>query len=220
MQPIGTCSQILVGLLRTHAVAAVYDEEHGIVTLPDHPYRMALNVYKGADNVISLKAICEIGPGKYMKEHLAGWADEQAQAVMDAQRNFVGCVFHVWVAALLGKANNYAHEYIWKINGTERKVFVGDPCGRYQKSGKADSDVTLDTSWQNAWHEAVCKLPLSEDLHWASLCYVQHAGNVIACDALLDSEACEPLKQKLLAFDWPVREGFYSVRQFMIIQRL
>ncbi|MDX2104970.1 MAG: DUF6348 family protein [Candidatus Melainabacteria bacterium] len=122
------------------------------------------------------------------------------------------CVFHVWLSALLKKNNQYANEYFWRINGIERHVTIGFPVGR------GDLDIADYTNWQERWNEAMRSLKLTGGLHWASLCYVQQAGKFIACDALLDNNACESVKQEMQRFRWPTRKNFYSVRQFMIIE--
>jgi len=46
---------------------------------------------------------------------------------------------------------------------------------------------------------------------------VRHADKGIACEALLENEVCESVKEKMLKFDWPVRDSLYSVRQFIVI---
>lgn len=210
MQLLGTCSQLLVDLLQPHGIIAVHNESH--VSLPDYPtYRFALQTYKSGQKTVLLEAMCEFGPGKVIKEGLAGIGETQAEAIMDAQQNFVNCVFHVWISALFGKSNQYANEYLWKVNGVDRQVTIGLPCGR------GDFDVAIYNGWQEVWYQAIRSLPLSCEMHWASLCYVHQAGKFIACDTLFNNKACEALKENVLRFDWPARNSFYSVRQFMII---
>lgn len=207
MQLLGTCSEVLVNLLKSHGITALHDE--GIVSLADSKYRFVLQVYKSGDNSVLLEAMCRLDDGQLMTERLAGVGETQEEAVMDAQSNFVSAVFHVWLAGLLGISNQHTNEYIWKVNGTERKVTVGFPADR---GGGAN-----EVEWQKEWHLSIQSLPLSQGSHWASLCYARHADKFIACDALLDNEACESVKERMLKFDWPVRDSLYSVRQFIII---
>lgn len=208
MQCLGNVSELLVALLQSHGITAVHED--GIVSLPDSQHRFALNVYKSGEKVVSLEALCKLGHGPIMREQLAGFGETQEQAVMDAQTNFVISVFHVWVSALLGISNQQTNEYIQKVSGRDRKITIGFPFGR------GDAPVN-DDEWQRAWLLAIQSLPLSQEVHWASICYARHADKVIACDALLDNEICESVEKKMLNFDWPNRDGFYSVRQFMII---
>ncbi|MCC7529462.1 MAG: hypothetical protein IT342_13140 [Candidatus Melainabacteria bacterium] len=211
MQLLGTCSELLVAFLKQHGIAALHDE--GIVTLPEHPgYRFVLQVYKAGEKTVSLEAMCRLRTGQLMIERLGGVGETQEEAVMDAQANFANCVFHVWMSALLGNSNQFAKEHVWNVNGIDRNVTIGLP------NGRGELDVADDLRWQEAWQLAVRDLPLSQEVHWASVCYVQNACKLLAFDALLDNEDCEPVKQKVLSFDWPVRDRFYSVRQFMIIQ--
>ena len=207
MQLLGTGSELLVDLLKSHGIAALHDG--GIVTLVDYKHRFVLQVYKSGDKSVLLEAMCRLENGQLMTERLAGVGETQEQAVMDAQINFVGAVFHVWLAALLGKSNKHTSEYIWQVNGTERKVTIGFPSER----GGGCNEV----EWQKEWHLSLQRLALSPGLHWASLCYVRHSDKFIACDALLDNEVCESVEEKMLKFDWPVRDGLYSVRQFIVI---
>ncbi|MCW5821579.1 MAG: hypothetical protein KIT34_02190 [Cyanobacteria bacterium TGS_CYA1] len=211
MQLIGFCSELLVNLFKPHGIIAVNHKE-GFITLPDHPaYRFALQVYKSNEKIVLLEAVCEFGPGQLMKERLAGVGETQEQAIMDAQRNFVSCVFHVWLSAFFGKSNEYTNEYFWQINGIERRVLIGSP------SGRGDLDASEDARWQEKWYQLIRTLKIRDGLHWASLCYTQQDEKFIACDALLDNNSCETVKQEIQKFSWPSRKNFYSVRQFMII---
>jgi hypothetical protein len=211
MELLGTCSELLVAFLDHHKIAALHNE--GIVTRANHPFpRFVLQVYKSGEKTVSLEAMCRLSTGQLIVERLAGVGETEEDAIMDAQTNFSNCVFHVWLSALLGRSNEFAKEYVWKINGTDRNVTVGFP------NERGDLDLSDDLRWQEAWHKAVQELPLSQETHWASLAYVQRAQKVLACEALLDNENCEQVKDKVLSYNWPVIDKFYSVRQFMIIQ--
>lgn len=213
MQLLGNCSELLVSLLETHGIVALNNE--GCVTLPKYPcYRFGLLVYKSEENIVLLEALCEIGSEQLIRERLAGVGETQAAAVIDAQRNFVNSVFHVWLSALLGISNLFVSDYFRQVNGLNRQITIGSP------SQRGDASLAENTGWQEIWCQAISSLPLSTDLHWASFCYVQNAGKLIACDALLDNSACELLKGEMLKFDWPHCESFYSVRQFLIIKPL
>ena len=211
MQLLGTCSELLVVLLQHHGIQT--QENEGIVTIPDGPpYQFALPVFKGGEKTVELQALCQVAPGRVIREYLAGVGETQEEAVMDSQTNFIACVFHVWVSALLGKPNQYADDFTWQIHGKERRATVGFA------SGRGYIELTGEPEWQEAWHAAVRQQPLTEDLHWASLCYVQRDGVTLACDASIDNEPCVPVIEQMLKFNWPSRKEMYSVRQFMIIQ--
>lgn len=213
MEVLGICSELLVQFFGSHGISAVYNENEGTVSLPDFPpYRFALQVYKSGEGLVEIEALCEYTRGQLMREWLSGFGDTLEQAVMDAQLNFSSCVFHVWVCGLLGRSNQHVKEFVWKINGEERKVCIGFPAGR------GNLEAVEQSGWQEAWYEAIRSLPLSQGLHWLSLCYAHGAGEMIACDALLDNENCDLVRQRVLSFDWPKDEKVYSVRQFMIVR--
>jgi hypothetical protein len=216
MELLGSCSELLVSFFSTHGMNAVYNDEEGTVSLPDYPpFRFALQVYESGPTIVDLEALFEWKPGHFMQEWLAGWGETQKEAIMDAQSNFVACVFHVWAAALVGKANPYAREFDWEINGAMRKVYTGFPAGRGDLTGVEES------GWQDAWYQSVRDLPLSEDVHWLSLCYVHNGvAKEISCDALLDNEHNDLVRQRMLSHNWPRATKLYSIRQFMIVKPL
>ena len=41
----------------------------------------------------------------------------------------------------------------------------------------------------------------------------------VDCEVLLDNETWEEAQEQLAELDWPQPEGFYSVRNFLILQR-
>lgn len=211
MEILGTCSELLVAFLKPHGIIAVHND--GIVTVPEHSnHRFVLQVYESGENTVSLEAMCRLPSGQLMIERLAGIGDTQKDAILDVQTNFANSVFHVWLSALLGKPNQFAKEYVWKVNGTDRNITVGFPTAR------GEFEAGANAGWQDAWHSAVRELPLSSETHWASICYCQNAGKLLACDTLVDNNDCESAKEKVLSFAWPARDKFYLIRQFLIIQ--
>lgn len=108
MQAIGTCSELLVALLQSHGIVGIYDEERSIVTIPDHPgFMMALEI-SGSPNekrMVAMDATFVMAPGKFIKETLAGYGETESEAVMDAQKQFVGCVLRVSCLACFARSS-------------------------------------------------------------------------------------------------------------------
>lgn len=68
------------------------------------------------------------------------------------------------------------------------------------------------------------RLTLEGTIHWVrTYCGQVNPKEVtckeVMCEVLLDNEIWEEAQEQLVNLDWPQPEGFYSVRNLLILQR-
>ncbi|HEY9777372.1 MAG TPA: DUF6348 family protein [Planktothrix sp.] len=211
MELIGNTSHLLAGLLHKHGIECT--QQDGLVTIAQNSkYKLALEVYRLANGTIQLDAIFSVCDGKGIRESLFGTGNSQPEAIMDAQTNFVICVFHVWLAALFDKPNEYVDSQNWTINGVPRSVTIGGIACRGSDIGQKD------LRWQHAFHSAIQEMLLAEGTHWIDFYYGQNENKMLACQVWLDNEPCPQLQEIMTSFDWHNQDGLYTIRQFMILK--
>src|SRR5262249_17877172 len=123
--------------------------------------------------------------------------------------------FHVIFRALI---RNEPDEQIeverWTIGDAHYDTFIGNLTLR------GNPPDSLGSEWFHAFEAVVRDSRLAGDLHWLRLYFGQWKNEPRCVEVLLDNDTWEPVQQRMVSFDWPKSEEFYSARHFMILRRV
>lgn len=184
--------------------------EDGWVRLPRGcRARAVFHARPGAPS-IQLDVIFEPWTGWPLIESYAGVGETRAAQEADAWAAFAGGGLHALLAAFLYHDDATVERTAWEVDGTTRAVTLGAILTR--------GTPPEHGAWQAALRAFIEGSTLPEGTHWVRLFYAQHDGDRLACEVLLDNEPWDDARDAMEAFAWPARDGFYSVRGFLVLQ--
>ena len=146
-------------------------------------------------------------------EELFGGFGQGDQGLRDGFTNFMLNDFHVLLAALWGRHDpEQVETEDWEIQGQHYTAYIGNYGIR-----RGDSDPLQPPSdLYPRVVETIRQEHLTRDIHWFRLfCGFVHD---FTYEALKDNEEWEAGIRCLESVSWPRNEGFYTVRQFIILR--
>ncbi len=136
--------------------------------------------------------------------------------LQDALRNFASNSFHVLLSALWGQAEeDQVMVETWEIGERRFEVHIGN-LGLRGAEGKAPP---LPAGLFPSIERAIRTEPLDARLHWFRHFFCAF-GNQRTVEALFDNQPWEAGMQNLAALDWQDSQGYYSVRNFLMLKPL
>ena len=99
------------------------------------------------------------------------------------------------------------------LNGIAFDAYVGNTVTKYAGD---KPDLPAD-ALQNAIREALRRARPDKRIHFVRFYYSQSAGETDCVEFLIDNENQAFAETALARLDWPRREHFYSLRQFLIL---
>jgi hypothetical protein len=158
-----------------------------------------------------------IEPGVIIEECFAGVGEGEA-AFHDALRNFLTNSLHVLLTAFWGVdgaegGTKLVTTETWEINGKSYQAYLGNAGIR----ASAGVHVPLPKNLIDEI-EAVVKLePLNGNTHWVRT-FVSNLNGEPTFEALLDNKYWENGMDCLKNLTWTPREGYYSIRHFLVLR--
>ncbi len=150
-------------------------------------------------------------------ESFAGIGTSRQEAVKNALENFCRNSYHVFLAACWDQVDeDQVSVEHWDIEGTHWEVFVGNYGVRSFGGPRVDIPEDAFTTVE----ALLRKLPLEDSLYWLRIFYSNVGNGNVITEVLLNNEVWEEAQTVVSALDWPKRDGFYSVRNFLMMQRL
>jgi hypothetical protein len=163
---------------------------------------------------LRLDVLVELPDGRTIIECMAGWGGDRQVAIGQAFTTFTMGVFHVLLKAFHEPNDPHMEFETWEIDGIPRQVVVGDIVGRASTGGSTDVANKLMTEFIGQ----LKAMPLPPGTHWIRLYCAQLNNKVIAIEVLLDNDTWDEMQTKFAALPWPLVDGFYSARQFTVVQ--
>jgi hypothetical protein len=236
--------EVLAPLFRGHGVNCI--EESGVLRFPDKPdyYWLDGCAIQRYPTSVQLDVRLGVFPGRYVIESVVGVRGTTPQEkVDDALYYFMQAVLHVLIAGFFGQPECHGTSFeMWNIGGIGKQVFIG-PCtnrmgmpvlskpdapresgGWLKKAmsrilGSADTESPeIDMAGVDFFLDRLKKASYADGDHWVRLYHARKDGDCIANEVLLDNEPWDELQDSVRAFDWPIQQGVYDVRIFIIIR--
>lgn len=185
---------------------------------PDTPHwacaSLGQELPDAGEMTVQLDVRFEVAPGRYLIESCAGIGESREEAVEEAFRNFASYSMHVLIKAFLRPEYDEVLQETWTIGGRERPVTIGYAVLRGRPPGE-DEEIL---SWYETLEQRIRSLDLGPESHWVRIYYAQAENETLACEVLLDNLPWPEMQAELAAYAWPPGQGFYSVRQLLIVE--
>ena len=154
-----------------------------------------------------------LGEGVVIEECFAGLGEGES-AVGDALTNFTLNSFHVLLAALWGKNDpDQVTTENWMVRNKPYTAYIGGFGMRNTEGVTAYIPPTLFSTIA----ETIKREPLENDVHWFRFFFCNLANN-FDFEALKDNEEWEPGLDCLKSSSWERKDGYYSVRLFLMLR--
>jgi hypothetical protein len=203
-------------LFRSHGVEAV--REGGRLRFPAFPdYWMSGEAFNPMEFAGQLDFRLGIAPNRMVGESVAGMGTTPEKQISDGLAAFASNSFHVLLSAFFGVPVGHGIDREeWVIGGLKRTVFVGTIGTRFGYPLGADGKP--DIRFFQSLKKQIQTHPLPHGTHWVRLYHMRRGGRTTANEVLLDNHPWSELQHRMAAFDWPVGEKMYDVRQFIVIR--
>lgn len=170
--------------------------------------------YDDGGFVVEMEFTIQLPSKRQITEFVAGAGDTEEQAINDCMLNFTLTTFHVVYGAFINAADPHTIVKKVEINGQNRDVIMGDLYLR----GSADSENIDLSAMRPRLQDALSDSRLTPEAHWIKIVYGQMEGKPITVSATLDNEEHQALTDLVTQLPWPRSEGFYMVKQFIVIK--
>lgn len=151
-----------------------------------------------------------------LTECFAGIGKSPEEQQQDALQNFIMSSFHVLLAALWGRVDaEQVNVATWTIDGTPWTAYIGG----FSRRLSVGIDIELPDGYLEQITQAIQQAPLEHDSHWCRTFFCNIGSQKRIHEALLDNEQWATGEEMMKNVAWPVSEGFYSVRNFLVLTR-
>jgi hypothetical protein len=203
--------------LNGHGETKIVTDAKG-VGLAGNPARLRASIYgsekqKDGGYVVETEFRMTLPNGAEIIEFVAGMGDSEVAAVNDSMVNFTLSTFHVVYKAFLNADDPHQTIKELTIGGKPRQAAFGNMFIRGEQGAGKDLDAM-----QASIEQALSELALSDDPHWIKIVYGQHKKAPTIVAVTLDNNDQFQLTEKIKNLDWPKRDAFYMVKQFIVIK--
>ncbi|HCL2773334.1 TPA: hypothetical protein N1913_001525 [Pseudomonas aeruginosa 449A] len=207
-------SQHLAALFESHRIDCVV---HGEWVAPARRLPAIRATWYAGEKTGRLDVDVLLEDERQLQEAFAGIGIGSGEdGLQDALRNFASNSFHVLLSALWGQAEeDQVMVETWEIGERCFEVHIGN-LGLRGAEGKAPP---LPAGLFPSIERAIRTEPLDARLHWFRHFFCAF-GNQRTVEALFDNQPWEAGMQNLAALDWQDSQGYYSVRNFLMLKPL
>ncbi len=201
--------------LRDHGESEIVNDDAG-VGIKSSPTRLWAFLYgtDASDGRFSVETEFRIvlPGGREIVEFVAGHGDTEEAAIGMTFANFTLSTFHVVYCCFMNPDDPHMTHGQVQIGGTPRILTTG---GMVAMGGEGLPDFA-EVSQQV--RDEICKLDLTDEVHWLKIVYGRHQNEVLAAAVTLDNEDLDSISSRLSLLDWPSTENFYMAKQFVVIR--
>lgn len=203
--------------LKGHGETKIVTDARG-VGLEGNPARLRASIYgsekqKDGGYVVETEFRMTLPNGAEIIEFVAGMGESEEAAVNDSMVNFTLSTFHVVYKAFLNPDDPHQTIKELTIGGKSRQAAFGNMFIRGEQGANKDLDAM-----QASIEKVLSELALSDDPHWIKIVYGQHKNAPTIVAVTLDNNDEVKLTEQVKQLDWPKQDGFYMVKQFVVIK--
>lgn len=137
------------------------------------------------------------------------------EGINDALENFCVNSFHVLLASLWGFDDpGQVITECWDLEGGKYTAFVGN----FGTRGSKEVNAVIPEGLFEAIEKAIKNEPIEKDLSWFR-CFFCDVFGEQTFEALKNNEVWEAGVSALKSLPWEKTKGYYSVRNFLILQK-
>lgn len=152
--------------------------------------------------------------GRLLIDRCAGLGEDN-NAIMDGVQNFVLGSFPVLLACFYGKNDpEQVTTKRWSLAGSNWVAYIGN----FSRRASQGIDIPVPKSAFTTIESAIEQSPLAADVHWFRTFYC-HISAQQVFEALMDNKPWPQGEVALKDIPWEKCDGYYSVRNFLILAK-
>jgi hypothetical protein len=208
--------EFLVKWLEAHGHKDVVVDAGG-VGVGDNATRLQASLYGSNHHenrgfVVEVEFTVRLLPSeRKITEFVAGMGETEEEAIKDALLNFTLTTFHVVYKGFINADDPHMTIDSVVINGVSRDVIAGD---LYMRSENKPDLHAMRAQILGAFKN----LPLTPGPHWIKVVYGQINSKPTTVSVTLDNADHPALTEAVKNLNWPRRDGFYMVKQFILVK--
>ncbi|KAF1006139.1 MAG: hypothetical protein GAK28_02757 [Luteibacter sp.] len=203
----------LIDLFADHAIGLEPDEDWLLTEGDDFPAVRGI-WHEGKDGGMGrLDLDIVLDEERTIEESFGGVGGGKA-GCRDALNNFARNDFHVVLAACWHAVNKEKLAVRELTAGAHRfTVYVGD----FTLRGDEGTELEIPEDALSALEAAIATAPLTADVHWIRVFYGNTGDGKNQVEVLLDNEPWAAGHKAIASVEWPQRERYYSLRNFIAL---
>lgn len=228
-QPISV-NNYLIEILQSHTIE-ISEEKEGWIVFPkrlataSNGKKYLVRSPKLAGHIVNesyhsnfvsvqLDILIELFDRRVLIESFAGFGNNQHAAIENSLQNFLHNSLHVLLNAFYDIKDEQTEEEIWRINNKDWSAIIGGFGVKTFEEIPVRVPETVFPTFENL----IKKQKLNEGIHWFRLFYAQQNEQFLDCETLFDNEIWQEANKELTKLNWELTEGYYSVRNFLILK--
>jgi len=150
-------------------------------------------------------------------ECFAGMGETIEQQQKDALQNFLVSSFHVLLAAFWGRVEaDQVEVRRLTVEGKDWAAYVGG----FSQRRSVGVEAALPESYLAKIIDSLSTMPLTHDVHWCRTFFCNIGSQKRIHEALLDNNQWTEGEVMMQSLDWGGSEGFYSIRNFLVLRQI
>ncbi|WP_196157180.1 DUF6348 family protein [Reinekea sp. G2M2-21] len=210
MEPLDL-KEYICKLLRAHEVP-FHTENEWIVPYGELPAIRSTWFQKETSGVFEVEVLLD--GGRIINECFSGFGIGK-EGILNGLENFCVNSFHVFLSAFWKKHNPEQVEIEnWPINGINYKAYIGNLGTRATEGVEA----SIPDGFFEAIEKSIKEESLESEVSWFRFFFGSVSGE-FTLEALKENEVWEKGISMLGAQSWEKPEGYYSVRNFIVLRK-
>lgn len=181
--------------------------------------RLRARIYNTADGGVNGRSAetefrVTLPSGQEIVEYVTGLGKTEEEALTDSLANFMLTTLHPIYASCINTRDPHQVVEEVVIDSHPRKLVMGDLYIRSAVEGQQEDFALI----RDQLRSIVTSLPLGDGPHWIKIVYSQVHDEPAVAGVTVDNADDASLTRTVTALDWPRRDEFYMVKEFVMIQ--
>ncbi|MBX7224377.1 MAG: hypothetical protein K1Y36_30965 [Blastocatellia bacterium] len=210
----------LVDVLQAHHLSATTYRDWVLVngTYPAMAATVVRSISHEQGVTLQIDVVFLLPGGVRMVESVAGLGENHTAAIRNGLDLFCANSLHVCLAAFWNCVDEQQVLLeTWSIGGNVWQAYIGNYGIR---SFGLDSALEIPEGLLGLVQRLLHEEPLAGEVVWLRLSFFHQDAEEQSAEVLLHNEPWPAAEKAILNLDWPRRSGFYSVRLFLILNKL
>jgi hypothetical protein len=178
-------------------------------------YASVHNLREAGQNFFTLQLDVEVvvDVGINIVESFAGMGESPETALVNGFSNFALNSLHVFLNGFCGQSDEQVNVEEWTIDNQKWKVIDGN----FVIRNFSEQSIEVPESLFGKIELMLRRKGLEPRVHWLRVFYCNAGDGSVECECLLDNETWEDAQDMLQTLNWVKQEGFYSLRNFLVM---
>ncbi|QHT65566.1 hypothetical protein GXP67_02245 [Rhodocytophaga rosea] len=207
----------LLDLLQQHGIqAALVNGQVKVKTHPQLTIDSQVNFQEYPQGVASQLDVLVETPDQQIVECFGDIGETKQQARQNNIKNFCRNSFHPLIACFFDYPIQDINVETWQIDSQTYQVYIGN----YGTKSNAGVVKGIPDTLFSQLENYIKQIPFNQSYHWIRWYIRYNQGVVDPIEFLIDNQPDEGGSKVIEAIQWPRSDGYYSVRQFILLKKI